>query len=1165
MQMLDGRLVHSASDLNAFTECLHLAARQRAVAEGRAQRPERDDPTAALLARKGDEHEARHLERLRSMYATRLVAFEQRPAATRAAYEAAERESVAAMARGADIIYQATFFDGSFLGRVDFLRRVETPSARWPWSYEVIDTKLALSAKPYFLIQLCNYSEHVARVQGNAPKEAAIVLGSGSERRFAVDEFAAYYRRLKAEYLAAIEQGADAYPVECAHCDLCAWRDVCARRRDADDHLSLVAGIRRDQIRKLEDAGVGTLAALAGAGDERRPKRLRHDTYANLRAQAAEQHRYRRARATGSARHSYRFRETPDPKSGFARLPRPSAGDIFFDIEGDPMYRPDRSLEYLFGVYLPEEERYRAFWGTDPVQERLAFESFVDFVVARRQRFPDLHVYHYAAYETTALKRLMGRFASRENEIDGFLVAGTFVDLFPVVKQSLYISQPSYSIKKVEALYGYERATLTRGGDDSIVMFESWLESRDPATLEDIRAYNEDDCRSTFALRDWLVRLRGERNTQLAAPIEWREPPPDRPAPENAERSTLEAQLLQDVPAPDSLADLRAYSDRVRARWLLGNLLAYHRREQKPEWWEFFHRIDHPAELVDDDNKALGGLRYCADEKPFQIGGRGNWVHTFSFPEQEHGFESGQKAVDAATGKSAGTIIAIDDVVHRLQIRLAKAIDPPSRLTAIIPDKPINDRKKREAVERIARAYAAGTLDGDHPATVALLEGRRPRLAGRPPGAVVQPAHVTKEAVSAVVQALRDSYLVVQGPPGTGKSTIGAHTIVDLLAAGKRVALAANGHKALHNLLDKVERTAVARGVTFRGCHKSSDQNAGSVYCPAVDRAQVADAPSIDGFAGCALVSGTTYAWAEPSQAGAYDVVVIDEAGQVSLADALLTSLVARSVVLLGDPQQLPQVAKGSHPLGTDSSILQHLLGEAATIADDRGIFLDRSYRMQPAIDAFVSRAFYDGRLEADELNAANCIASGGVIARGLHFTSIDHDGNARRSHQEAARIADDVAALLAAGTVTIRDCPNRALTPADILVVTPYNMQRAAITDRLRHRGLAEVRVGTVDKFQGQEAPVVFYSMTTSSAELAPRGLDFLLNPNRLNVAISRAQAYSVLVCSPHLLASRATTIEQMQLLNLLCAYVEAATSPAPVTPRAAMFGQLELLLPLG
>jgi uncharacterized protein len=268
---------------------------------------------------------------------------------------------------------------------------------------------------------------------------------------------------------------------------------------------------------------------------------------------------------------------------------------------------------------------------------------------------------------------------------------------------------------------------------------------------------------------------------------------------------------------------------------------------------------------------------------------------------------------------------------------------------------------------------------------------------------------------------------------------------------------------------------------------------------------------------------------------------------------------------LLGDPQQLPQVAKGSHPLGTDSSILQHLLGEAATIADDRGIFLDRSYRMQPAIDAFVSRAFYDGRLEADELNAANCIASGGVIARGLHFTSIDHDGNARRSHQEAARIADDVAALLAAGTVTIRDCPNRALTPADILVVTPYNMQRAAITDRLRHRGLAEVRVGTVDKFQGQEAPVVFYSMTTSSAELAPRGLDFLLNPNRLNVAISRAQAYSVLVCSPHLLASRATTIEQMQLLNLLCAYVEAATSPAPVTPRVAMFGQLELLLPLG
>ncbi len=523
MQLLDGQLVHSASDLNAFTECLHLVAVESERAAGLRVRPLRNDPTAELLARKGDAHEQHYLAKLREQYGADLVAFEQRPVASRAGYVAAEREAVAAMERGAPLIYQPTFFDQTFLGRADFLRRVERPCSRWRWSYEVIDTKLALSPKPYFLIQLCNYSEHLERISGTAPQAAAIVLGSGQERRYAVSEYAAYYRRLKAAYLASIP-GADVYPVETAHCDLCLWRAICAAQRDADDHLSLVAGIRRDQIRKLESAGIATLGGLATApGDV--PRRLNPRTFVNLAAQAAEQHRYRSARtAGGEAQHSYSFRSPDDEHAGFARLPEPDDGDIFFDMEGDPLYSVERPLEYLFGIYLPAEDTYRAFWGTDPQRERIAFQDFVDFVVARQRRYPNLHVYHYAPYETTALKRLMGGFGSRENEIDALLRAQTFVDLYPVVKQSIWISQPSYSIKKLEALYGFERRTQTRAGDDSIVMFESWLESRDAAILEDIRAYNEDDCRSTFLLREWLVRLRAERNAMLPSPIAWRAP-----------------------------------------------------------------------------------------------------------------------------------------------------------------------------------------------------------------------------------------------------------------------------------------------------------------------------------------------------------------------------------------------------------------------------------------------------------------------------------------------------------------------------------------------------------------------------------------------------------------------------------------------------------------
>jgi len=1153
VQLLDGRLVHSASDLNAFSECVHLTSLERAAALGELRRPQHDDPTFELLARKGDEHEQRHLERLQAVYGDRLVAFSERPEPTRAAYEAAEAEGRAAMARGVQVIFQATFFDGTFLGRADFLRKVDRPSALWSWSYEAVDTKLALSPKPYFLVQLCNYSEHLARLQGTAPEHASIILGTGAERQFRVNDYAAYYRRLKAAYLASAESRADSYPFECAHCDLCTWRDVCAARRDADDHLSLVAGIRRDQIAKLEDAGVLTLAALATANDDARPKRLGFDTYANLRAQAAEQHRYRMAaRASdGKIEHSYSFRPvTPGsngagtvaaatPKIGLARLPEPSPGDVFFDIEGDPLYRPGRSLEYLFGVYLPDEDEYRPFWGTTPDEERKAFETFVDFVVERQKNNPNLHVYHYAPYETTALKRLMGRFASRENEIDRFLIGETFVDLYPIVRQSVWISQPSYSIKKVEALYGMRRTTVTRGGDDSIVMFESWLQDRNPATLEDIRAYNEDDCRSTFALREWLVGLHADLNASLDTQIRWRTSE-ERDLPQDPERSELAAALLDGIPPPDSVADLRTWAEPLRARWLLGNLLEYHRREQKPEWWQHFWRVEHPTELV-EDRHSLAGLSLRTDIAPYKRSDRDRTlVYTYSYPEQEHDFGPGDDACDGDTGNGAGTIVSCDDLNGVLEIKLARAILPET-LQAVIPGKPFGDKNKRAAIEAAAAAYRDGTLGAAYPATLAILLACLPSVIGRVPGEQLQPDVVTKEAVSAIAGSLDGSYLVVQGPPGSGKTTTAAHVIVDLLAAGRRVALAAFTHKALHNLLHCVEKTASERGATFHGCHKSANVNPESVYSSDLAEPMVQDAPKVEAFAGYALVSATTHAWADESQRGQFDVVMIEEAGQVSLADALVASLVARNVVLLGDPQQLPQVGNGSHPIGTDGSVLEHLLGDQLTIRQDRGIFLDTTYRLHPGLDEFVSQAFYENRLKADPPNAFNNINSRGLCGAGPRWLPVKHNGNTRKSVEEAARVVDEISLLLDGGGVVIRDESERPLTQRDILVVAPYNRQRAEIWERLRQRGLTGVRVGTVDKFQGQQAPIVFYSMATSDAELAPRGLDFLLSPNRLNVAISRAQALSVLVCGPQLLATRASTVEQMRLLNLLCAYVES------------------------
>jgi predicted RecB family nuclease len=1134
MQRIGDRFIYSASDLNDALECPHLLELERLVALGSAAHPE-PDPATELLAQKGDEHEARHLERLQAEHGRGVVVFPPQTERTVEAFAEAECRTVAAMAAGARIVYQGTFFDGSldgtepcFLGRTDFLRRVERPCARWAWSYEVIDTKLALSPKPYYLIQLSSYSEHVTRVQGTPPEFMHVVLGNGRERSFRVDEYDAYYRRVKQRFLERMDTAPnDTYPLEVTHCGICRWRDECAARRDADDHLSLVAGMRNDQRRKLESSGITTLAALAAASEEKRPRGMKIASFRKLHEQAKLQHEAR----SGNGRRYEFLAHDDEHESGFRLLPAPDEGDLFFDMEGDPLYHPDRGLEYLFGVYAPHEDRYVDFWATDPSRERAAFEAFVDFVSERLQRYPNSHVYHYAAYEIVALKRLAGRFGSREEELDAFLRRELFVDLYAVVRQSLRISQPSYSLKKLEAFYNLERRTKTKRGDDSIVMFETWLETGDQSLLDDIRQYNDDDCRSTHALREWLLTLREEFNAllrekgKIEIPFRAIRAAKD---PDRTELTELERRLLAGIVDFESEDDLRAAAPELRARWLLGHLLQYHRRDQKPQWWKYFHRVTHPDELEEHDGEAIGDLRYRDDVPPALAGaGKRRLIYTYEFPEQE--YRIGRRPVCPYTEKSAGEIVELDADRRLLRIELSRTLDP-ARLRALIPGKPIPDGKKRLGIERIATSFLDGDLRARFPATAAILYAERPVL--------LQAAH----AISERIAALDGSYLPIQGPPGSGKSTTAAHAIVDLLRTGKRVGIAAINHKALHHLLGKIELLARERGVAFRGVHKYSEQTDGSVYEPRASTSAIENVHDAESMLQADLASGTTFAWASPILASAFDVLFIEEAGQVSLADALVTSTAARNVVLLGDPLQLAHVSQGSHPAGTANSVLQHVLGAQRTVAPDRGIFLERSYRMHPEICAFISQTVYEGRLLPDARCADNAIESPGLHGSGLRFLPVEHEANGRGSPEEAVIIAQEIELLLQ-GRCAVNGEPARRIRQHDILVVAPYNVQRLTIERLLRCRGMIGVRVGTVDKFQGQEAPVVFYSMATSSAEYLPRDVNFLFDLNRFNVAISRAECMSVLVCSPALLDTRCEQPEQMRLVNLLCRFVEAAT----------------------
>ncbi|MDB5070940.1 MAG: family RecB-like putative nuclease [Candidatus Eremiobacteraeota bacterium] len=1129
MRLVDGRVVYAASDLNDYLACPHrVALNRRALLRGDA--PPEDDATLEIVARKGREHELRVLARMESE-GVAVVRVPEGDATARDLLHAVET-TLGAMRSGAEAIYQASFLDGAWTGRADFLIRVDEPSALGPWSYDVADTKLAIREKPQFLVQLCTYALLVASVQGALPRTVRALFGNGVETAYDPRRYAAYVRaaqRRFADALGALDP--EAVPERVPACEACAWAAQCNDVRRGVDHLSLVAGMRRDQTKRLVAAGIGTLERLATA-TVAAPPRMAEKTFATLRRQAALQlHR----RVTGS--HRYELLE-PRAPHGFAALPQPAEGDVYFDMEGDPLYEAGNGLEYLFGAHVPgdAEQPYREFWGETREQERLAFEAFVDWLTAHRTRYPHAHVYHYASYEKTALRRLAMRHGTREDAVDDLLRGEVLVDLYAVVKGALAQSQDGYSLKKLEVFYGFVRDAGVRKGDQSIVAFEEYLLDRDARTKSDIIRYNEEDCVSTRRLHEWLLKLRDEARAGGEHEIPFRAQRDPRARTEDelkseAERDALQRALLDGVPD---------HSPRA----LLAHLLAYHRREDKPVWWALFDRYERDSDFVDEDSEALGGLALAADVGPYKLGARDkNLVYTYRFPAQQHKLGKSKPHDPHARRPLLGELVEVDD--DALLARIKRAPDAPHP-RALIPGDPIQRNEQKNALRRFAESVLDGTAPARYSAAWDVLVRARPRVTGLHDGARVQPEMrpgaeaIDPNDVAALARRLDGSALVVQGPPGTGKTYTGAHVIAALLADGKRIGVTSTSHKAINNLLCAVEDAVAQRGETFRGVKKCDGSNAETRFVSARESAFVENADKNAPFAEYDLVAGTAWLFARDDLARV-DYLVIDEAGQVALADALATATNAGNVILLGDPLQLAHVSLGTHPEGAGASVLEHLLGEHDTVPDDRGVFLDRTFRMHPALCDFVSTMVYEGRLCSAASCATQRIDAPWFTGAGLRYAAVDHDANTQSSEEEAAAV-EAVLAGLVGGTFTDRHGATRPLGIADVLVVSPYNAQVRLLKSRLRKRFGDGVRVGTVDKFQGQEAPAVIYSLATSSADDAPRGADFLFEANRFNVALSRGRALAVVVCSPRLLETRCTSVEQLGAVAAFCAFAEAA-----------------------
>ncbi|MRH27881.1 TM0106 family RecB-like putative nuclease [Microbacterium sp. SYP-A9085] len=1138
----EGRIVWSASDLKAAAECEFAWLRAIDAKAGRV--PAVADPEDATLERAGrlgTAHERRVLDAYRNHLGDGVIEIAETRSSDAAGLADAVRDTERALRDPATrVVYQAAFATEEFVGFADFLLRDD--DGRWV----VQDSKLARHARVTALMQLAAYADQLDRLGIPRADRVELLLGDGTMSTHAVDDLMPVFR-LRRDRLRALVADRDlaqgsTHPaiawgdgrgelgvVACGRCATCDQEVVAFR------DLLLVAGMRPVQRERLRDAGILTIDALAAASTP--PARMSGETFGMLRTQA----RLQLESPAGipglhepSASPAVPVYQVVFPK-GLGALPRPDLGDLFFDFEGDPLYTEglarDWGIDYLFG-WVDIREEYSALWAHSFAEEKVALERFLDIVQAVRREHPDMHIYHYAPYEPTHLLAMAARHGVREAEVDALLRDGVFVDLYPIVRRALKVGSRSYSIKKLEPLYmGAEvRTSDVQRGDDSIVKYVEAralaAEGREVAAqtvLDDLADYNRYDCVSTRRLRDWLVERARESGLRPSRDIE---------SVEVAYEAKPQAEQLRAL--ADAAEAAGGTEADVEALRLGAAAIDYYPREAKAFWAMHFLRLREPLSVWEDTRDVVvvdaagsgvveqwepgprsirrivrlrgevaPGTRLTEGSRPFalyetpapfSVPSMTRWVHVAREVEVLEVLDDG--AVVAETAMDGQTW-------SELPVALAPAAPPRAG-------------NQQTAIEEWADALiaAAPALPAD-PATD-ILRRRPPRTRS---GAL--PGGRAEDHIGAITAALLDldrSHLSVQGPPGTGKTYIGSHVIAALVREHHwKVGVVAQSHAVVEHMLDQVVDAGVPAAQVGKARKAGADGDVSFTVFPKNGLARYTEEHAETGF----VVGGTAWDFSHPGRVPrrSLDLLVIDEAGQFSLASTIAVATASDRLLLLGDPQQLPQVSQGIHPEPVDASALGWVMDGASVIPPELGHFLDRSWRMHPDVARAVSLLSYDGELASHPCAALRRLDG---VAPGVHPVAVRHHGNATQSPEEAAEVVRIVRDLLGRAWVDAdgeQARQPRPLTQADIIVVTPYNAQQVMVEQALAEAGFADIPVGTVDRFQGQEAVVSIVSLAASSGKDAPRGLEFLLLQNRLNVAISRAKVAAFLVYAPGLL----------------------------------------------
>lgn len=1120
-----------------------------------------NDPMLELLSNMGKGFEHAYLKHLEEQYGSKQII-----KIDAAHKDQALTQTLEAMRKGAQVIFQGRIQRDNFSGFVDFLIKRKGTSDFGDYYYEACDTKLARSVRPYFVLQLCAYSWMLESVQGHLPEEFSLVFGNFEPVYYRVQQFYAYFQYLKDNFLKFqndFKADISCRPDPALSSDYGKWATYAKQVLEETNSLRLVANIRKNQIKKLQATGITRLDQLAEAQLET-VNGIGQATLGRLQAQAKIQK-------------ASKEKEIPDfvvieqdKGKGLSALPPASPLDVYFDIEGHPLV--DGGLEYLWAVSYIDSDApkgkqyaYNDWWAHNDEQEKHAFELFIDWVYGRWQQDSKMHIYHYASYEVSAIRRISNRHNTKTKKVDELLKNSVFVDLYKIVKNGLLIGEQNYSLKNIEHIYRGKRETVVATGGESIVFYEKWRESggvekwcqdtkgyqlwlsSEPfdwnywPELNQIREYNIDDCESTLELVHWLRKQVSKHNIQYVDPNADSEEKERTEAQEkySEKKAALQARQQSLLKRFQDSAQLH---DDPKAH-LLNDLIEYFVRESKAKAWEYFDRLEKShAELFEDDNVIVDvkvNNRY--EEK-------GKIIIECDFDEvqpiRKDKFKAGTILEHDLKVDDLKFETKEDKTILILTMRGSEACKLPE-VFAILGKDPFIDTTKLELkICNVAEKYFnESKIDG--PLEAILSQFSPVFKDNQQYFPITRSRYSENEAyINAIIDAVKsmdNTCLCIQGPPGAGKTYTAEHVIKALLAEGKRVGILSNSHAAIMNLMEPLLREPVnIVKVAGLGSNQADfqekypkEQYANFTYRTSFDFTQKLPYSTFH------LVGATAYAlcdddaWSTP-----LDYLFIDEASQVSLAHLVGVSGAAQNIILMGDQMQLEQPTQGAHPGKAGLSCLQYFLGEHAVVPDELGIFLERTYRMHPAVCEPLSKVVYEGKLVSDAAtrNQAIVIPKPELVHQqnGVIWLSVAHEGNTQCSQEEVDHIKKLIKELLT-GTYQDKHRQKQPMVESDILVVAPYNMQVNLLKEHLPEG----IRIGTIDKFQGQEAPVVIISMGVSDVNDSSRGLDFVFDINRLNVAVSRAKALAIIVSNQDLYKCQVNSILQLKKASFFCSLI--------------------------